>query len=214
MIKSIASIFTFAAGSPAVNGKIFHASRTCPECGSKLCADAAAPDSWLCPNLDCPPQLRARIEHWCSPDAMDIAGGDAALVALLVGKGLAYDVAELYRIKLTELAALPGMNPDSARKFFDALAASRPREAWRCLYGLDIPLVGPAEAQSLCRQFGSVDNVFAAGIERLQQAKGVNEATARSLVHWHSDSVNRRLIQRLFKAGVNFKDTPPPARAG
>ena len=57
---------------------------------------------------------------------MDIAGGDENLVALLVGRGLVRDVAELYRLRVKELAALPGMDKDSAQKFFDAEAARGP----------------------------------------------------------------------------------------
>jgi DNA ligase (NAD+) len=136
---------------------------------------------------------------------MSIAGTDATLVAKLVGTGLVRDAAELYRLKTAEIAALQGMNKDSAKTFVDAIAASRKREAWRLLFGLDIPHVSSAEAQSLCRHFGSVDNVFAASVERLLQAEGVTAEAARNINQWHSDSVNRRLVKRLFKAGLNFK---------
>lgn len=205
MIKSVARIFTLAFGSPTGNGKTFHPSQTCPECGSKLCAEVGTADIWLCPNLDCPAQLRARLAHWCSPGALNIAGGDAAFVAQLVGKGLARDVAELYRIKVAELAALPEMDKLSAQTIFDAITASQKRAAWRTLYGLDIPNITPDAARTLCRHFTSVDNVFAASVERLTKVEGVSAAAARSLVHWHSDGVNRKLVKRLFKAGVNFK---------
>lgn len=144
------------------------------------------------------------MEHWCSSAAMDIAGGDAALVAQLVGKGLARDVAELYKLRVAELAAMPGRDKDSAQNFFDALTASQKREAWRLLFGLSIPLLGTEEAKSLCEHFKSVDNIFAASVERLMQAN-VSEAAARSIVQWQSDGVNRRLVKRLFKAGLNFK---------
>jgi len=159
---------------------------------------------WRCPNPDCPAQVRARIEHWCSPAAMDIAGGEAALVAKLVGKGLVRDVAELYRLKVAEIAAIEGMDRNSAKKCFDAIMASRKREAWRLLFGLSIPQVGATEAKSLCRHFALVDNVFAASAERLMQAEGVSAEAARSLVQWHSDGMNRKLVRRLFKAGLNF----------
>jgi DNA ligase (NAD+) len=161
--------------------------------------------AWYCPNLDCPAQIRARIEHWCSRDAMDIAGGDAALVAQLVGHGLARDVAELYRLRIAEIAALPGMDKNSARNFFDAVAASKKREAWRALIGLSIPQVGVEEAKSLCRHFTDVDNALAADVERLMKADGISENVARSVAQWHSDSVNGRLVKRLDKAGVNLK---------
>jgi DNA ligase (NAD+) len=160
---------------------------------------------WHCPNPDCPIQIRAHIERWCSHEAMDIAGGDAVLVAKLIGAGLVRDVAELYRLKVAEVAGLEGVDRNSAQNFLDAIAASRKREAWRLLFGLSIPHLNAADAQSLCRHFGSVDNVFAASVGRLQQADGVSAETARSINQWHSDSVNRRLVKRLFKAGLNFK---------
>ena len=185
-------------------GKNFHPSQTCPECGSKLCAETAS-DHWLCPNPDCPAQVRRWLAHWCAAEVMDIPGGDAAFVARLVGHGLARDVAELYRIKVAELAALPGMDQVSAQRFFDAITASLKRAAWRLLLGLNIPLVGASEAQALLRGFPTVDAVFAAGAPRLMKDAGVSAAVAQSLVRWHSDRVNRKLVRRLEKFGLNFK---------
>lgn len=211
-------------------GKMNYVSQTCPECGSKLMRslrrgefyesqddygvgasrssalqDGEEDSLWLCPNPDCPAQVRRGLVHWCAPEVMGIAGGDAAFVAKLVGKGLARDVAEFYRIKVAELAALPGMDKNSAQKFLDAITGSLKRDAWRLLFGLGIPLVGAAEAQALGKGFPTVDAVFAAGVPRLMKDGGVNEAVAKSIVHWHSDSVNRKLVRRLFKAGLNFK---------
>lgn len=127
------------------------------------------------------------------------------MIAKLVSNGLARDVAELYRLKLAEIAALEDATQESARHFFDAIAASRNCEAWRLLFGLSIPALKSKEAQMLCKHFATVDNVFAAGFERLLQA-AISETAARNIVQWHSDSVNRRLVKRLFKAGLNFRN--------
>lgn len=206
MIKSALKRFSLAFGNQAGDGRTFHSTQTCPECGSNLCAEArGAEQVWHCPNPDCPAQVRRGLVHWCSPEVMDIAGGDAALVAKLVGKGLARDVAEFYRIKVTELAALPGMDKGAAQKFFDAITASMKRDAWRVLFGLNIPLVGATEARALGKGFLTVDAVFAAGVPRLMKDAGMSEVVAQSIVRWHSDSVNRKLVKRLFKLGVNFK---------
>ena len=202
MIKSIGKFFKAASGRRAGGESIFHPTEKCPDCATPL---MRVEETWRCPNLDCPAQIRARIEHWCSPGAMDIPGGDAAFVAVLVENGLVRDVAELYRLKVPEIAALPGMNKDLAQKFFDAIVTSRKRDAWRVLFGLSIPRVSAVEAQSLCRHFASVDNVFAASTERLVEADGVSEVVARCIVDWHGDSVNRKLVERLYKASVNFK---------
>jgi DNA ligase (NAD+) len=206
MANLISKFISLLSGSSTGAKQTFHPTETCPECGTRLMRDEGeVEEEWRCPNLDCPAQIRARIEHWCSPAAMDIPGGDAAFVATLVSKGLVRDVAELYRLRIAELAALPGMNADSAKQFFDAITASQKREAWRLLFGLSIPLVGEAESKSLCKQFGSVDGVFTASADRLRKADEISEAVARSVIHWHSDSVNRKLVKRLFKAGLNFK---------
>jgi NAD-dependent DNA ligase len=233
MPAPIRKLFAKAFGESTEGEIVFHPSAKCPECGSRLCASnglvdlntSGEPKSvsaasgrgscnsplrnedavWRCPNPDCPAQIRAQVGHWCSREAMDIAGGDAAMVVKLVGAGLVRDVAELYRLKMVEVVGLDGMNKNSAKDFVDAIAASRKRGAWRLLFGLGIPHIGAAEAQSLCRYFGSVDNVFAASVVRLQQAEGVSAEAARRINDWHSDSMNRRLVKRLFKAGLNFK---------
>jgi DNA ligase (NAD+) len=204
MIKAIGKFFTETSGKKTEGGHVFHPSKKCPECGTPLMRTEQV---WLCPNPDCPAQVRRGLVHWCSPEAMDIAGGDAALVTKLVGKGLARDVAELYRIKVAELAALPDMDKDSAQKFFDAITASMKREAWRVLFGLGIPNISAAEAQLLCQHFATLDDLFATGPERLLKLAGVTEIMARSLSHWSGDPVNRKLVRHLERAGVNFKST-------
>lgn len=201
-------MFMTLLGKLTVPPVVLHTTEKCPECGSLLAQDATSNPLdalWLCPNPDCPAQVRRGLVHWCSPAAMDIAGGDEQLVALLVGRGLARDVAELYRLRVKELAALPGMDQDSAQKFFDAITASMKREAWRVLFGLSIPNIGAAEAQLFCQHFPTLDALFATGRERLMKLVGVTEVMARSLTHWHGDPVNRKLLRRLEQAGVNFK---------
>ncbi len=200
----------FGAGGDS-GAKPSAATKTCPECGSQLMlADSVAEP--VCSNPDCPAQVRRGLAHWCAPEVMDLPGADAALIALLVGRGLVRDVAELYRLKVSELAALPGGDEVAARKFWEAIAASRQREVWRLLFGLEIPLVGAAEARLLATGFPTVGAVFAAGAPRLMQDAGVSAAVAESVIRWHSDSVNRRLVKRLQQAGLNFKSElcPPP----
>ena len=146
-----------------------------------------------------------RVALWASPEAMDIAGCGAVLVAQLVNKGLVFDAADFYRLKLTEIAALDGMTKEKAQQVFDAITASMKREAWRALFGLGIPNIGAMEAQTLCKHFATLDGLFAMGRERLMKLEGVSEVVARSLTYWYGDSVNRKLVRRLEKAGVNTK---------
>ena len=200
MIKSLGRAFARLVASHVE----LHASEVCPECGSQLARETGN-DVWHCPNPDCPPQVLKRVALWVSPEAMDIKDCDAALVAQLVNKGLVRDAADFYRLKVAEIAALKGMNKETAKKLFDAITASMKREAWRVVYGLGIPNIGAAEAQALCRHFPTLDALFATGRERLTKLDGVTDSAARSLTHWYGDPVNRKIVKRLEKAGVNFK---------
>ncbi len=209
MFKSLGKIF----GKLMASHVELHASETCPECGSQLARDAVGSPGvsphqsavWHCPNPDCPPQVLKRVALWASPEAMDIKGCDAALVAQLVNRGLVRDAVEFYRLKFAEIASLDGMDETKTQVLWDAIAASKQREAWRVLFGLGIPNIGAAEAQALCKHVASLEDLFAMGRERLAKLDGVTEVLARSLTHWYGDPVNRKLVRRLAKAGVNLE---------
>jgi DNA ligase (NAD+) len=198
----------------------FQYPKTCPECGSNLIREVIGKSQqgavWLCPNPDCPAQVRGRIEHWCARGAMDIEGGGEVLVYQLVSKGLVLDAAEIYSLKLDEVANLERMGKKSAQNFLDGVAASKSRDAWRVLYGLGIPHVGEGAAKSLCKHFPVLDDVLNANLEQLMRAEDIGEIIARSIVQWAGDSRNKNLVERLRKAGLNFKSElyKPQAKAG
>ncbi|HWD92714.1 MAG TPA: NAD-dependent DNA ligase LigA [Verrucomicrobiae bacterium] len=198
----------------------FQYPKICPECGSKLQKEMLAGEDegsvWRCPNADCPAQVRGHIEHWCARGAMDIEGGGEVLAYQLVKSGLVRDVAELYSLKLDEVANLERMGKKSAQNFLDGIAASKLRDAWRVLYGLGILHVGTGASKSLCKHFPTLDNIFAANVEQLMEAEDIGDVIAGSLTQWFADSRNRELVNRLRKAGLNFNSAlyQPRAQAG
>jgi DNA ligase (NAD+) len=197
---------------------LFQYPKTCPECGSKAVKEIGGDEEegsvWRCPNPDCPAQIRGWIQHWCSRGAMDIEGGGEVLAKQLVASGLVQNVAELYRLTKDELANLERMGEKSAQNFLDAIEASKARDMWRVLYGLGILHVGTGVAKSLARHFPTLDAVLAANADQLTEAEDIGDVIAQSIVRWRSDAVNRRLIERLRKEGLNFKsETYRPAVA-
>ena len=200
--------------------KPFQYPKVCPECGSKLMKEVTGGSqegaAWYCPNSDCPAQVRGHLEHWCARGAMDIEGGGEVLVLQLVSSGLVRDVAELYSLKLAEVANLERMGTKSAQNFLDGVVASKSRDAWRVLYGLGILHVGTGASKSLCKHFPTLDDIFAASAEQLMEAEDIGEVIAKSLTQWYSDSHNKNLVERLRKAGLNFKSElyKPRAAAG
>ena len=185
---------------------LFHFPKECPECGSKISKGKVEDEAadWRCTNPDCPAQVRGRIEHWCARGAMDIEGGGEVLTAQLVKSGLVHDVSELYKLKLDELANLERMGEKSAKNFLDGIEASKQRDAWRLLFGLGIFHVGAGVAKALARAFPTVDELFAASVDQLAEVEDVGEVIAESVTQWFGDDRNRKLIDRLRTAGLNF----------
>ena len=187
------------------SAKPFTLKKKCPECGtaaSKVTEDDVV---WRCANPDCPAQVRGRLEHYCARGAMDIEGGGEVLVKQIVARGLAYDVGELYRLKLEEVASLERMAEKSAQNFLDGLEASKGRDLWRLVFGLGILHVGAGVAKALSRRFRDLDELMHATEDQLLAIDDVGEVIAQSVYRWFGDSDNRQLIEVLRKAGLNFE---------
>lgn len=184
----------------------FQFPRQCPECGTPSVKEKTADGEgavWRCPNPDCPAQVRGRLEHWCARGAMDIEGGGEVLVAQLVKAGLVRDVADLYRLKLPEVAALERMGEKSAANFLAGVEASRGRDLWRVLFGLGILHVGAGVAKAIARRFASLDELSRATVAELTEVEDVGEVIARSVESWFADPRNRELVRRLRHAGID-----------
>ncbi len=187
----------------------------CPP-STEIGADEEEGSIWRCVNPNCPAQVRGRLEHWCARGAMDIEGGGEVLAAQLVKSGLVRDVADIYSLKMEQIAALERMGEKSAKNFIEAVAASKSRDMWRVLFGLGILHVGAGVAKALARHFAMLDQVFAASAEQLTETEDIGEVIAQSVVDWHGVPENRKLIERLSQAGLNFKSSlyQPAAKAG
>ena len=67
--------------------------------------------------------------------------------------------------------------------------------------------MGAGVAKALGRAFASVDDVFAASQDQLTAVEDVGEVIAASIVQWHGDPRNRKLLERLREASVNFQSS-------
>jgi DNA ligase (NAD+) len=196
----------------------------CPACGSHL----HRPEGevvWRCENTSCPAKLRRGLEHFASRSAMNIEGFGESLIAQVIDTGMVRDYADLYAISAEQLAGLTsttvrGDGKEIVRKFGEKNAAkvvqqierSKSNELWRVVYGLGIRHVGERAAQVLARAFGSMDALYAASIEQLQQTSEIGPVLAESVRSYLDEPRNRQLIDRLRAAGVNM-EVPEDQRA-
>ena len=173
----------------------------CPECGSKI-HKIEGEVAYRCVNAACPAKRKESILHFASRHAMDINGLGDKIVDQLVDKGMVKDVADLYSLKLEELAELERMGEKSAQNLLDEIEGSKKTSLARVIYALGIQFVGGRTGQLLAEHFSSLDELAGAKQEELEEVSEIGPKVASSIVEFFSEPANRQLIKRLEKTGV------------
>ncbi len=185
--------------------KPFVMPKTCPVCGSELIRKPGEA-VWRCPNKNCYAQLVRQLQHFASRNAMDIEGLGEQVAKALVDAGLVRDVADLYYLKVDDLLQLPGFALKKAKNLYEAIQRSKKTTLPRFLYALGIRHVGEVVAQLLAEHFKSLDKLMNASMSDLMAIPGIGPEVARSVVEFFRNERNRKTIEKLLKAGIEFED--------
>jgi DNA ligase (NAD+) len=179
--------------------------KTCPECGALLVRYEGEAATY-CPNdVACPPQLKGRIEHFISRDAMDISSLGPETVDDYFQRGLVRDAADLYHLTLTDLCGYDRSREKSARKILDGIAASRSVPFERVLFALGIRFVGKVAAKNIARHFKALDAIRAASVDDLLAVEGVGDVIAGSVRTYFRNEKNADFVARLEAAGLQLQ---------
>jgi DNA ligase (NAD+) len=177
----------------------------CPVCDSEVERPPGEAMSY-CTNVSCPAQTYRGLTHFASRAAMDIDGLGEKWCAILLERGLVEDPADLYNLSGEQLLSLERMGEKSAQKLLDAIEASKQRPLGRLLFALGIRYVGSEVAGLLAAQFGRLDAVAAAGLEELQGTPAIGPKIAESVHRYFREARNRRVVEKLRRAGVRMEE--------
>jgi DNA ligase (NAD+) len=185
----------------------------CPVCNSLV--ERPADEVMLyCPNVSCPARILEGIVHFASRGAMDIRGLGYERVRALVGAKVVHDVADLYKLSLLALLSLDGFAEKSAQQLLEAIDASKQQPLSTLLLALGIRHVGSEGARILARHFGTMDRLKAAKPEELGEIHGVGPAIGSAVAAFFREPRNRKLIDRLEKAGLTMDEPATSAEKG
>lgn len=177
----------------------------CPECGTALVRDEGEAAHY-CPNeAHCPPQIKGKMVHFVSRKAMNIDGLGEETIDLLYRKGLARNIADLYRLKLIDLAMLERMGEKSGRRILKSLETSKQVPFARVLFALGIRYVGETVAKRLSSKLKSMQALMTASIEELMSIDEIGESIAQSLVAYFAQDENKQLIADLQEIGLQME---------
>lgn len=205
----------------------FQMPATCPSCGSPVIQEEGEV-AFRCVSIDCPAQAVERLIHWGSRKAMDIDGLGDELINRMVEEGILSDVADFYD-KLTEevLASMPTgrvydtdtadhLSGDSipvghtiAKKVMAQVEESKTRGLGRVLFGIGMRHVGANVAELLAQEFGSIQALATAPVEKIAEIPGIGPKIAESVHEFFSIPENVAVIERLRQAGVMLEEEKP-----
>jgi len=181
----------------------------CPVCSTPVVRDDEAV-AVRCPNLACPAQVRERIYHFAARGAMDIEGLGIKMIDQLLEQRLITDPADLFKLEREDLLPLPLVGEKRAANIVSAIGLARKRPLARIIFALGIPNVGLHTAQILAAEFGSIDRLMAADLERLGEVREVGPVVASTVAQFFASPKTRAVIAKMRALGVEF----PEARRG
>lgn len=186
----------------------------CPECGTLLKRDEGEANHF-CPNeMECPPQVIGKMEHFASRKAMNIDSLGGETIDQLFKAGLVKNIADLFDLKKEQLLPLERMAEKSANNLIDGLEACKKVPFERVLYAIGIRHVGETTAKKIAKKVKSLDALIGLTKEQLLETDEVGGVIAESIADFFADEKNKNIIQRLKYAGLQFELSEEQQQAG
>ena len=169
----------------------------CPSCHTKL-EDRGA--FIYCPNYEhCPDQLKERIVHFCSRDAMNIDGIRDKTIDAFFDTLNIKEVSGLYDLKKEDLLKLDKFKDKKAQNLIDSIEKSKKINFANFIYALGIANVGIKTAKDLAQRYASFEELQNAKEEDLAKIYDIGDIVAKSITDFFNLPYNQKIIERLLK---------------
>lgn len=184
----------------------------CPVCDSSVVYTEEEAISRCSAGLTCPAQMKETIKHYASRNAMDIDGLGDRLIEIFFDRKMIATVADIYDLKIDDIAELEGFGEKSASNLLKAIENSKKTTFDKFLYSLGIREVGQSTARNLAKAFRSIESLRSASVEELMGVDDIGPVVAEYVSTFFASETNQLLIQSLIEHGVSWP-APPEANA-
>jgi DNA ligase (NAD+) len=192
--------------------KVFTFPTTCPFCDSPVERDKNGAFYRCTGGRNCGAQFKEVLRAYARRKAMDIDGLGEKIIDQLVDSGLVGSIPDLYRLTQEQLLELERMGEKSAQNLLEGIAASKGRGLAHLLAGLAIPHVGDGVAHLLATEFGSMDAIADASVERLNAVEGIGPIMAESIHAYFHGEQGRKTVAELRELGLKLTEDARPKK--
>ena len=184
--------------------KEFIMPKVCPVCGAPTIREDGEAVT-RCTGIECSAKALRNIVHFASKEGMEIDGLGYSIIEQLLDRKLINNIADIYSLKLEDVASLKKNGKKFAQNLMDAIEKSKSNDLSKLITGLGIRHIGAKSAKNLARKFRTIDNLMNASIEELSVQNDVGEITAKSIYDFFREEQSIDLINKLKLAGVNME---------
>ncbi len=185
--------------------KEFQMPTVCPVCGGQV---VRIPGQAVtkCIGIECPARNLRNIEHFASKEAMNIEGLGEKVIKQLYDAGLIHNIADIYSLKLEDIAGLKKNGKKFAENLINGINKSKQNNLDRLITALGIEQVGAKSAKILAKKFKTMDALAKANFGTLTFVDEIGEITANSIREFFMQDQTKDLLKKLKAAGVNMRE--------
>ena len=176
----------------------------CPSCNEKL--TQVGPNLYCYNTYACPEQIKERIVHYASRDAMNIDGISDKTINLFYDKLNLRSVADLYDLTYDDLIKLESFKEKKTQNILTNIEKSKQVPLSKFIFAIGILNVGKKTARDLAKKFGTLENLKNATFDELIQIEDIGEVVANSILDYFKNEKNIVLINQILEKGVNIEN--------
>jgi DNA ligase (NAD+) len=201
MVKRANDVIPYVTSVVKQNNGYFPVPEKCPSCGTKT---IRVGEYVRCPNKQtCPPQIIGRLNKWIKE--LGILEWGESILTKLIESGKVKDIADIYRLKTSDITSLERMGDKGAAALLKELDKFREVTLENFVGGLCIDGVATSTVKAVIDQgYDSLDKLRSLSQKQLETVPGFGEKRAKALFDGLKDNKSR--IDDILKSGVTIKE--------
>lgn len=194
----------YAKGRSTQGEEIFKQPEVCPSCGHKVYREGPL---HFCENPLCKAQMKKKLEHFASRNAMNIVGLGESIVDLFYDLGLISTFSSIYDLKdhQEDLLKLDKFAAKKVDNLLTSIENSKDVELDQFIYSLSIPFIGRATAKDLAKYYKDIHSLIKCKKEELLSIDEFGQIMADGVYDCFQNEDFVKEIETLLEKGVKPK---------